>query len=578
MAEYKSQIWRVNVREQTLKRGPVPDSWKRLGGRGLLARVLLDEVDAKCDPLGVGNKLIFAPGLLVGHMLSSTDRISVGGKSPLTGGIKEANAGGRTGLHMTNMGIFALIIEDQPQEDSYWILHLSLADGGYAKWERADDVAGLGVYATAPKLLEKYGDKVAIAMIGPGGEMRMKAAGIQNIDKDRVPARIAARGGLGAVMGSKGLKAIVFDNAGGQKPPVVDVEAFKVAQKDYTKSVLEHPQSITYRDYGTAAIAPMCQSFAALPARNFSRGTFEQMENISGDALRAFTLERGKPSEASHACMAGCTIKCSNVFGGEDGKIIVSPLEYETIGLMGTNLEIDSLDSIGRLNWQVNDLGLDSIEIGGALGVAAEAGLMTWGDEASAMKLIDEIRKGSELGRVLGDGAVSVGKRYNIERVPAVKGQAMSAYEPRSIKGTGVTYATTPQGADHTCGLTIRANVNHLDPNAQREASLNAQLNMAGYDSLGACIFAGFGYAATPDGVVKRLLKARYGWDDLPDNILHALGREVIKMEREFNKRAGFTKEDDRLPKWMTEEALPENGSVFDVSEEVLDHIFDGIE
>jgi len=576
MTEYKSQVWRVNVREQTLKQEPVPESWKRLGGRGLLARILLDEVDAKCDPLGVGNKLIFAPGLLVGHMLSSTDRISVGGKSPLTGGIKEANAGGRTGLHMTHMGIHALILEDQPEEDGFWVLHLSLSDG--AKWERADDVAGLGVYATAPKLLEKYGDKVAIAMIGPGGEMRMKAAGIQNLDKDRVPARIAARGGLGAVMGSKGLKAIVFDHAGGQKPLIVDAEAFKVAQKDYTKAVMEHPQSITYRDYGTAAIAPMCQSFAALPARNFSRGTFEQMENISGDALRAFTLERGKPSDPSHACMAGCTIKCSNVFGGEDGKIIVSPLEYETIGLMGTNLEIDSLDSIGRLNWQVNDLGLDSIEIGAALGVAAEAGLMTWGDEGSAMKLIDEIRKGSELGRVLGDGAVSVGRRFNIERVPAVKGQAMSAYEPRSIKGTGVTYATTPQGADHTSGLTIRAKINHLDPNVQKDASLNAQLNMAGYDSLGACIFAGFGYASTPDAVVKRLLKARYGWDDLPDNVLHALGKEVIKMEREFNKRAGFTAKDDRLPEWMTREAIPENGAVFDVSEEVLDHIFDGIE
>jgi len=276
--------------------------------------------------------------------------------------------------------------------------------------------------------------------------------------------------------------------------------------------------------------------------------------------------------------MAGCTIKCSNVFGGEDGKIIVSPLEYETIGLMGTNIDIDSLDSIGRMNWQVNDLGLDSIEIGGSLGVAAEAGLMRWGSEEDAMKLIDEIRKGTELGRILGDGAVTVGKKYGIERVPAVKGQVMSAYEPRSIKGTGVTYATTPQGADHTCGLTIRAQVNHLDPAQQKEVSLNAQLNMAGYDTIGACIFAGFGYAATPDGVVKRLLKARYGWEDVPDNILQALGKETIKLEREFNKRAGFTKEDDRLPKWMMEEALPENGSVFDVSEDVLDHIFDGIE
>ncbi len=575
MAEYKSQVWRVNVQEQTLNLEPVPDSWKRLGGRGLLARILLDEVDAKCDPLGRENKLIFAPGLLVGHMLSSTDRISVGGKSPLTGGIKEANAGGRTGLHVTHIGIHALIIEGMPGEDGYWVLHLSLNG---AKWEKADNLVGLGVYATAPKLIEKYGDKVAIAMIGPGGEMRLKAAGIQNLDKDRVPSRIAARGGLGAVMGSKGLKAIVFDNAGGQKPPIVDPEAFKVAQKDYTKAVMEHPQSITYRDYGTAAIAPMCQSFAALTVKNFSRGTFEQAENIGGDALREFTLTRGKPSDPSHACMAGCTIKCSNVFGGEDGKIIVSPLEYETIGLMGVNLEIDSLDSIGRLNWQVNDLGLDSIEIGGALGVAAEAGLMQWGDEAGAMRLIDEIRKGSELGHIIGNGAVSVGKAYNIERVPAVKGQSMSGYEPRSIKGTGVTYATTPQGADHTSGLTIRAKINHLDPTVQKDASLNAQLNMAGYDTLGACIFAGFGYASTPDAVIKRLLKARYGWDDLPDNTLQALGKETIKMEREFNKRAGFTAKDDRLPEWMTREAIPENGAVFDVSDEVLDHIFDGIE
>jgi aldehyde:ferredoxin oxidoreductase len=575
MSEYKSQIWRVNVREQTLKLEPVPDSWKRLGGRGLSARILLDEVDAKCDPLGAGNKLIFAPGLLVGHMLSSTDRISVGGKSPLTGGIKESNAGGRTGLHMTHMGIHALIIEDQPSDDNYWVLHLSLNG---AKWERADELVGLGVYEAAPKLIQTYGDKVAISLIGPGGEMQMKAAGIQNIDKDRVPSRINARGGLGAVMGSKRIKAIVFDHAGGQKPPIVSPEVFKVATKDYTKAVLEHPQSITYRDYSTAAIAAMCQSFASLTVKNFSRGTFDKVDQVDGDALREFTLARGKPSDPSHACMAGCTIKCSNVFGGEDGKIIVSPLEYETIGLMGVNLEINSLDSIGRLNWQVNDLGLDSIEVGGALGVAAEAGLMRWGSEEDAMKLIDEIRRGTELGRALGDGAVTVGKKYNIERVPAVKGQAMSGYEPRSIKGTGVTYATTPQGADHTAGLTIRAQINHLDPTVQRDASLNAQLNMAGYDTLGACIFAGFGYAATPDFVIKRLLQARYGWDDLPENVLQALGKETIKLERDFNKRAGFTKEDDRLPKWMTEQPIPENGAVFDVSEDVLDHIFDGIE
>jgi len=575
MADYKSRVWRVNVRKQTLQIEEIPDTWKRLGGRGLLARILLDEVDATCDPLGPENKLIFSPGLLVGHMLSSTDRISVGGKSPLTGGIKEANAGGRTGLHMAMMGIHALVVEDVPQDGGFWVLHLSLNG---AKWEPADELTGLGVYETTPKLLEKYGDKVAIALIGPGGEMKLKSAGVQNIDKDRIPSRIAARGGLGAVMGSKGLKAIVFDSTGGQKPPIAHPEAFKAAQKDYTKVVMEHPQSVSYRDYGTAGMTQLTQRFAAIPVRNFSQGTFYDVDKVSGEALRDFSLERGKPSDPSHACMAGCTIKCSNVFGGEDGKIIVSPLEYETIGLMGTNLGFNSLDTIGRLNWEVNDLGLDSIEVGAALGVAAEAGLMEWGNEADALRLIDEIRNDTELGRVLGDGAVAVGKKYNVERVPAVKGQAMSAYEPRSIKGTGVTYATTPQGADHTCGLTIRAQVNHLDPTVQRDISLNAQLNMAGYDTLGACIFAGFGYASTPDGVVKRLLSARYGWDDLPDNILQEIGKQVTKMEREFNRRAGFTAKDDRLPEWMTKEAIPETGSVFDVSDEVLDHIFDGIE
>ena len=227
-------------------------------------------------------------------------------------------------------------------------------------------------------------------------------------------------------------------------------------------------------------MAQMSDGFGGLPTRNFSAGHYEEVEDISGETMREFLLERGKPSDPSHACMAGCTIKCSNVFGGEDGKMIVSPLEYETIGLMGSNLGINSLDTVARMNWQVNDLGLDSIEIGAALGVAAEAGLMQWGDGERAMELLDEIRKGTELGCTLGDGAVATGKKYGIERVPAVKGQAMSAYEPRSIKGTGVTYAVSPQGADHTAGLTIRAKVNHLDPTVQKDPSLNAQLNMAG--------------------------------------------------------------------------------------------------
>ena len=568
-------VWRLNARTHSLVRQPVPEGWAHLGGRGLLSRILLDEVPATCDPLGPSNKLIFAPGLLVGHMLSSCDRISVGGKSPLTGGVKESNAGGRTGLQLTHLGIKALIIEDRPLEPGWWLVHLSAAGG---RFERADDLAGLGVFESAPPLLERYGDKVAIALIGPGGEMRLQAAGIQNLDKDKLPSRIAARGGLGALMASKGIKAIVIDGATGKKPPIADLPAFRQAQKDYNKALAAHPQTKIYTEFGTAAMVNMCNSFGGLPTRNFSNGRFEDAELVSGELIHDQQLARGAANpqsecEISHACMAGCTIRSSNVYGGPDGKMLVSPLEYETIGLMGPNLGINDVDTIARLNWEVNNLGLDTIEIGCALGVAAEAGLMAWGDGERALELVGEIRRGTPLGRLLGSGAATTGKVLGIERVPVAKGQAMSAYDPRAIKGTGVTYATSPQGGDHTCGLTIRAKVDHLDPNVQVAVSRNTQINMAGYDTLGACIFAGFGFS-TNFPVIADLLNSRYGWQ-VGSDILGVLGRETLKLEREFNARAGFTRADDRLPEWMTREPLPPHNAVFDVPDEELDKIYD---
>ncbi len=560
-------ILRINLSARQSQIEPPPASWNHLGGRGLLARILLDEVPATCDPLGPENKLVFAPGLLVGHMLSSCDRISVGAKSPLTGGIKESNAGGRTGLQLTHLGLKALIVEGQL--DSWSVLHLS-PDG--VRFDPADDLLGLGVYAAAPQLLARYGDKVAIALIGPGGEQCLLAAGIQNIDKDRVPARINARGGIGAVMGSKRIKAIVIDASAGQKPPIADMDAFRTAQKIFNQSLLAQPQTKSYADYGTAAMTMMCNHYGALPTRNFSAGRFEGAEKISGETLRDELLRRGGQSNTTHACMAGCTIRCSNVYGGEDGKEIVSPLEYETIGLMGSNLGIDSLDTIARMNAIVNDLGLDSIEIGAALGVAAEAGLLTYGDDQRALALCEEIRTGTALGRLLGNGATTTGRELGVARIPAVKGQAISAYDPRAIKGTGVTYATSPQGADHTAGLTIRAQVDHLDPAGQAELSRKAQVNMAGYDTLGACIFAGFGFAASPESI-RDLLNARYGWQ-VDTAILQTLGEETLKAEVEFNRRAGFTAQDDRLPEWLLREPLPPHNAVFDVPDDDLDALF----
>ncbi len=564
------KIWRINIQTKQHFIEDIPDTWQHLGGRGLLAKIMLDEVNPTCDPLGPYNKLVFAPGLLVGHRISSLDRISIGGKSPLTGGIKEANAGGRTGYHLTQLGIKALIIEGKPEEGDWKIIHLS-KDG--IRFDQADGIVGKGVYQSATERTERYGEEVAIALIGPGGEMKLQAAGIQNIDIDESPSRIAARGGMGAVMGSKHIKAIVIDAESGEPPPISDGQAFKDARKKYTTALIDHSQTTSYADYGTAAMANMCNGFGGLPTRNFSQGTFEHVEKIGGEQLQKTLLERGGVSKTTHACMTGCAIRCSNVFADEFGeKVIVAPVEYETIGLMGSNLGIDSLDMIAQMNWEANDLGLDSIEIGAALGVACEAGLMSFGDGVRALELIAEIRAKTPLGRVLGNGAATTGKVFGIERVPVVKGQAISAYDPRAIKGTGVTYATSPQGADHTCGMTIRANIKHTQAHGHVKHSREAQLKMAGYDTLGACIFSGFGFAVVPE-TISELVNARYGTHyDL--GLLQELGRETIGYEKEFNRRAGFTKADDRLPEWMTREPLPPHNTVFDVSEEDLDSVF----
>jgi len=566
------EVWRISLKDFSYSVGNTPPSWERLGGRGLIARILVDEVDPTCEPLGDNNKLIFSPGLLTGFMLSSCDRLSIGGKSPLTGGIKEANAGGTTGLKMSYLGIKTLIIEGIPEGSDWWIIH---ASKNGIRFEKANDLVGVGVYNTANALIKNFGNKIAISLIGQGGEMKMGAAGIQNLDKEKTPSRIAARGGLGAVMGSKRIKAIVFDSEGGEKPSLSNEIEFKNAQKEYTKALMAHPQTKIYADYGTNAMPSLSHPFGAIPTRNFSAGQFEDIEKINGDFMRDLLLSRGGESETTHACMPGCTIRCSNVYGGEDGKTIVSPLEYETVGLMGSNLGINDLDMIARLNYEVNDLGLDTIEIGAALGVAAEAGILEFGDGLRALEIIKEIKQGTALGRVIGNGAVVTGKVFGVTRIPAVKGQAMSAYEPRAIKGTGVTYATSPQGADHTAGLTIRAKVDHLDPSVQAEVSKKAQINMAGYDTLGACIFAGFGFASVPD-VVRDLINARYDWH-VENDFLQVIGKETIALEREFNKQAGFTKADDRIPEWMTKEPLPPNNSVFNVSKEDLDTIFDWI-
>lgn len=562
-------ILRINLETDDIRYEHVPENWKRLGGRGLVARFLLDEVQPGCDPLGPHNKLIWAPGLLTGHMLSSCDRISVGGKSPLTDGVKESNAGGTTGLRMNWLGLQAVVLEGGPPPDKSWKILYIDAEG--ASMKPADDLVGLGLKDTAERLIERFDSRIGISAIGSGGERQYKSAGITHFDKDRNLTRISARGGLGAVMGSKYLKAIVFDQPGSNKPSLADETLFKDASRRYLQGLHEHPQTEVYTEFGTAAMVNMCNTIGGMPTNNFSAGSFEGAEKISGETIR--DLNRSRGGEIAHACMPGCTIRCSNIYSGPDGETLVTPMEYETLGLMGSNLGIDDPDIIARLNDIANDIGVDTIDVGAALGIAAEAGLMDFGDSERALQLMEEIKEGTPLGHTIGNGAAHAAKDFGNRRVPVVKGQAISAYDPRAIKGTGVTYATSPQGADHTCGLTIRAKIDHLDAVGQVEVSRNSQYNMAAYDTLGVCAMGTFGFS-TDKKIIPDLINGQYGWD-VDENYLRKLGREVILMEREFNTRAGITKKYDRLPEWMRDEKLPPHDNVFDVPDSELDTIFD---
>ena len=554
------KIIRLNLTTGTINTEKKSERYMKLGGRALTGQMLLDEVDPACEPLGLRNKLIFAPGLLGGSYLSSSSRLSVGGKSPLTGGIKEANAGGTAAGALSKLGIKALIIEGESSLSYFQYLYV-----GKDKIElRPAEMAGQGVYSAAKLLFERYGDKVSLILIGPGGERGYCAAGITNTDLQGRPSRFFGRGGLGAVMGVKGLKAIVLDPTGAEAIAYHDRKAFQELNREIVKILRGNPMTgEVYPKYGTAAMATRTNAIHALPTRNFSAGSFECANRIDGEYLHYVITSRGGVGETTHSCMPGCLIKCSNVYPDADGDELVAPLEYETIGLMGSNLSIGNLDDIARLNYLCNDLGLDTIEMGATIGVAMDQGLISFGDADGAIALLGEVAADTILGKVLGQGALITGRVLGSRRIPVAKGQSMPAYDPRGVKGLGVTFATSPMGADHTAGNTIRAEVDHSDPLPQPSISRNAQPIAMIADSLGLCLMVVPAMVAHLDKLGK-VCEYYCGLKISGDELLSA-AEKALQVEREFNRRAGFSPAHDRLPEFMMDEPLPVTGNVFDV-------------
>ncbi len=567
------KLLRVKMNDLQTEWTDVPSAYEHLGGRALIAKLLLEEIPPACDALGPHNKLILAPGLLAGSGVTTSGRLSVGGKSPLTNGVKEANAGGTAGDNLAKMGVKAVVVEGQPAKGTFYILYI-----GNEKIELlpADEVVGLGTYATSDKLKEKFGEDCTVLSIGQAGEFLMRGAGVCSTGEPGQRSNHAARGGLGSVMGSKGLKAVVVEKATTRSISFADAELFRAASKRFSKEIIESPKlgpKGGTHTYGTAAIMGAVNEMGSLPTRNFSSGSFEESVNLRGEKIRETILAR--EGKIGTRCMPGCVIGCRHQYVDEMGMPIIGTMQYETIALVGSNLGIGNLDDIAHLNYMCNDFGLDTIETGAALGVVIEAGLGEFGDVEGIKGLLKHVGQGTPLGHVIGNGAVTAGQVFGIRRVPAALGQAMPGYDPRSLKGNGVTYATSPQGADHTAGNAFgaRLQVNPLGIEGQKELSLNLQIISAMLDTTGLCLFARPPVISDPQ-MLADMINGIYGWGwDVND--LDSLYRNDLRDELEFNRLAGKTAKDYRIPEYMREEPLAPHNAVFDVPDSELDSVFD---
>jgi aldehyde:ferredoxin oxidoreductase len=558
----------------------VPEKYAGLGGRALTSNFVNDEVNPTCHALGKNNKLIFAPGLLSGTSAPNSGRMSVGGKSPLTGTIKECNTGGSSSQKLAKMGIKAFVIEGMPKGDKFYIIKIDM-NGVTIDEAPAEILGGCGNYDAIKILGEKYGTHVGIAIAGPAGEYRLPSANISFKDPDG-NIRSAGRGGLGAVLGSKKVKAIIIDDKGAGKVPIANPEAFSAAAKIFAKAILDHPVSGQgLASYGTGVLVNILNEAGGLPSYNFSKGRVDHSDNISGETINATIAERGGDGKVSHGCHPGCLMRCSQWYPDKQGKYITSGFEYETIWGLGADAGIDDLDAIAYIDRAMDDVGVDSIEVAVAVATAMEGGLIPWGDGKAVLEIVKDISKPTHIARIIASGTTVVGKVCGLYRVPVVKDQAIPAYDPRAVKGIGLTYATTTMGADHTAGYCISGNIlkigGYIDPlkkDGQIEYARAMQIGTAAVDSTGLCLFVYFGIADNPGGyqALIDMINAQYGIN-LTANDVDELGKSVLRVERDFNKRAGFTNAHDRLPEFMEYEPIEPHNVVWDFTPEEIDEV-----
>ena len=569
MKGWHGKLLRVNLSDGEIKTENIDPKIAKdyLGGRGWAIRYLYDEVDPKIDPLSSENKLIFATGPLTGTPAPTGNRYMVITKSPLTGALANSNSGGVFPTEMKWTGFDMFIFEGKAEKPVYlWV------NEGDVELRSAEHIWGKEVPETTDLLLEETDRKAKVACIGPAGERLVKIAAIMN-DKHRA----AGRSGVGAVMGSKNLKAVVV--RGNIKPEFADPENMKglsmSIQKDVSGDIKTHGSSL--REFGTAYVPQVTNELGILPTNNFQTGRFKGVDKIDGPSLKEQFLIRAKPCfKCPIACGRDTKVDTPGYEGAGEGP------EYETLGAIGSSCGIDNLAAITKANYMCNEIGMDTISVGVTIACAMEMyekGLipeedigkpLNFGDEDTMIEMVRKTGYREGFGDKLAEGSFSLASHYGHPEFSITsKKLEFPGYDPRGAQGMGLLYATSNIGASHMAGDIAYSEVfgvpEKLDPvSTENKAEIVMRFEdiFTVIDAVGLCVFLAVRYMLEPNIKLlpKRLTQVlNYstgsGYD--PETVLEA-GERIFNLERLFLLEAGFTSKDDTLPQRMLTEPLTE--------------------
>ncbi len=574
---WTKKILRVNLSTGTCTAEDLNMQWANeyLGQRGLASKYLAEEVDPKCDPLGPDNKLIMATGPLTGTMASTSGRYSVITKSPLTGAIACSNSGGFLGAEFKNAGWDMLIFEGKSPKPVYlWI------NNDQAELRSAADMWGKSAWETDDMLHKIHQDpQIRIATVGRPAESGCLYAGVIN-DKHRA----AGRSGVGTVMASKNLKAVAVRGTLGVGNNIKDISAFMKAVNDGKQVLAEN--AVTGQGlptYGTQVLMNVINGVGGLPAHNMRDVGFKGAGNISGEAMHEPRASDGKANLTTNAGCFGCTIACGRISTIDKTHFSVENkpeywgasggLEYEAAWAMGADTGVDDLNAITYVNFLTNEDGFDPISFGCTVAAAMELfeeGVLTpaqtdgielkFGSAEAFVSAAEALIAGTDFGKDLAMGSRRLCEKYGRPELSmSVKGQEFPAYDPRGIQGIGLNYATSNRGACHVRGYTIASEVlgipvktEQTDTDGKPELVKAFQDATALVDSSGLCLFTTFAWGM--DNIAPQIDGACEG-DWTVEKCLE-VGERIWNLERDFNNAAGFTSNDDKLPKRLLEEAI----------------------